>query len=229
LIQVLLAPLVECLSVQRATFSVLMVSVMALATPALLHAQTRDQPTGEMRGYKISRAQIKVKRSAGDKSGADADKSGEPDLDALVQLGAPRLMGVSLLGFSFEVPVTIGPIEQGGRVDFITFENMRINDTPVTIDEYKNSFEIPNAQSLQLPDAITVSISVPYAVLGAVDDWRNSKELWPVTGRVFVFGHYRKFIFTVKRVIPVDLNLNIENPLTLQLIQPGKAVGAPAK
>ena len=51
------------------------------------------------------------------------------------------------------------------------------------------------------------------ALLGALDEWRESKETWPVTGRVYVFGHFKKFLFKFKRVVPVELNLSLPNPL----------------
>jgi len=47
----------------------------------------------------------------------------------------------------------------------------------------------------------------------ALDEWSNSKETWPITGRVYVCGKFKKFLFTFKRCVPVDLDLTIRNPL----------------
>ena len=51
------------------------------------------------------------------------------------------------------------------------------------------------------------------AMLAALGDWGNSKETWPVTGRVYVFGKFKKGPFSFKRVVPVELDLQMRNPL----------------
>jgi hypothetical protein len=48
---------------------------------------------------------------------------------------------------------------------------------------------------------------------GAVRELKDSKEEWSVTGRVFVFGKFKKFGFNFKRVVPVEINIKIKNPL----------------
>jgi hypothetical protein len=50
-------------------------------------------------------------------------------------------------------------------------------------------------------------------MLAALGDWSDSKETWPVTGRVYVFGKFKKSVFTFKRVIPVELKATMQNPL----------------
>jgi hypothetical protein len=50
-------------------------------------------------------------------------------------------------------------------------------------------------------------------LLGALGDWNTSKDVWPVTGRVYVFGRFKKFLFSFKRVVPVELNLSLPNPM----------------
>jgi hypothetical protein len=49
--------------------------------------------------------------------------------------------------------------------------------------------------------------------MGALGEWNDSKPTWPVTGRVDVFGQFKKFIFKSKRVVPVELSLSLPNPL----------------
>ena len=41
----------------------------------------------------------------------------------------------------------------------------------------------------------------------------ESKKEWQVTGTVFIFGKFKKFGFGFKRVVPVKINLKIDNPL----------------
>jgi hypothetical protein len=90
---------------------------------------------------------------------------------------------------------------------------MVVNDIPVQIDEYHRSFDLPNKEELTLREPVKFYIYLPNAVLAAIDEWSNSKERWLVTGRVYVFGNFKKSIFSFKRCIPVELNLTMRNPL----------------
>jgi hypothetical protein len=44
-------------------------------------------------------------------------------------------------------------------------------------------------------------------------EMRDSKKEWTITGRVFVFGKFRKFGFEHKRVVPIDIHLTVANPI----------------
>ncbi|MBD0371070.1 MAG: hypothetical protein ICV60_09570 [Pyrinomonadaceae bacterium] len=167
----------------------------------------------EIRGYKLARAKVKIRKSAGaSKDGDEADA----DSDALIQFGEPRIVRTTPLGITLEVPVTVAAVKQGGRVDFLTFEDMVVNGMPVTIEDYMHSFELPNKEPVSLPQPVRLFISSPRAIAGAISDWSNPQATWPVTGRVYVFGHYKKFIFRAKRVVPVELSLTLANPLRNQ-------------
>lgn len=171
----------------------------------------RDYPK-EIRGYKLARAKVEIKKAAGaKKDGSDAEPSS--DADALIQFGEPRVVRTTPLGVTLEVPVTIAAVKQGGRVDFLTFEDMVVNGMPVTIEDYMHPFDLPNKEGVSLPEPIRLFISSPRALVGALSDMSNPQETWPVTGRVYVFGHYKKFIFSAKRVVPVELNMTLPNPL----------------
>lgn len=163
----------------------------------------------EIRGYKIEHARVEIRR----KDDGEAKKNTEGEADALVQFGEPRVARVTPLGITLEVPITIAAVKQGGHVDFLTFEEMTVNGTPVSLDEYDHPFELPNKNSLTLPEPIRLFISAPRVILGALDEWNNSKEMWPVTGRVYVFGRFKKFLFQFKRAVPIELSLSLSNPL----------------
>ena len=168
----------------------------------------RDYPK-EIRGYKVERARVELKKQPGAK-----DKTSSTDEpDDLIRLGDPRVVRVTPLGITLEVQVTVAPVKQGGRVDFLTFEDMTVNGTPVTLNEYHHSFELPTHAPLTLPEPVTIYINSPRVLLGAIGEWRQPKDLWPVTGRVYVFGRFKKFLFNFKRVVPVELNLSFKNPL----------------
>ena len=168
----------------------------------------------EIRGYKLARAKVEIKKSASAKRTGDEEASS--DSDALIQFGEARVVSTTPLGLTLEIPVTVAAVKQGGRVDFLTFEDMVVNGMPVTIEDYMHPFDLPNKEPVSLPQPIRLFISSPRAIVGAINDWSNPQAVWPVTGRVYVFGHYKKFIFTAKRVVPVELNLTLPNPLRTQ-------------
>jgi hypothetical protein len=168
----------------------------------------------EIRGYKVERARVEIRKSK-DEKGRDqsAGATTTTDADALIQFGEPRIAQMTPLGITMEVPVTVAAVKQGGRVDFLTFEDMVVNGTPVTIEDYMRPFELPNKRAVLLPAPVRVFISAPRALLGALGEWNDSKPEWPVTGRVYVFGHFKKFLFSFKRVVPVELSATLPNPL----------------
>lgn len=196
------------------------------ATTVLL--QTRTYPK-EIRGYKVERTVVEVKKPEAKKGepGKDPGQSGkndsdgkttdernsDADVDQLIQLGKPQLARVTPLGITFDVPIVVSAVKQSGHVDFLVFEDMIVNGTSVNIDEYHRVFDLPNKQPLTLREPLRIYIYLPSAMLAALGDWGDSKETWPVTGRVYVFGKFKKGPFSFKRVVPVELNLTMRNPL----------------
>lgn len=186
--------------------------------PLVGPAQTPRAFPKEIRGYKLQRAKVEIKKPRDAKgqdhsTGSAAATPATTEADALIQFGEPRIAKMTPLGITMEVPVTVSAVKQGGRVDFLTFEDMVVNGTPVTIEDYMRPFDLPNKQAVLLPEPVQVFISTTRALLGALGDWNTSKDVWPVTGRVYVFGRFKKFLFSFKRVVPVELNLSLPNPM----------------
>lgn len=177
--------------------------VLGLCAVCVLTA--RAQYPDEIRGYKVARAKVEIK------GGNDAAHS--PEADAFAQLSTPRLLRVTPLGATFEVDLTIQPVKQGGQVHFLTFENVRINDTVVEIEDYTYPFTLPNDKPLRLKHPVHVFVSTANALNGVLDNFRNARETWQVSGRVYIFGRFKKFLFKFKRVIPVEFALTVPNPL----------------
>ena len=201
-------------------------------------AQTRSYPK-EIRGYKVERAAVELKsnetkkpsksdnaanadKDGGTSSSSDSSSSGQSssaasttgaDVDQLITFGSPSIARVTPLGITFNVPVVVAPIKQSGHVDFLLFEEMMVNEHSVEIDEYHRAFDLPTKKPLTLREPLRFFIYTPVAALAAVGEWSNSKETWPVTGRVYVCGKYKKFLFSFKRCVPVELNLTMRNPL----------------
>jgi hypothetical protein len=203
------------------TFIVLM--FVSSATAVL--SQSRTYPK-EIRGYKVERTVVEVKKperknqKSGNGStqsdGVDQNDSAanpEADVDELIRFGQPRLTRVTPLGITFEVPIVVSPVKQSGHVNFLVFEDMVVNGTSVDIAEYHHTFDLPNKDPLTLREPLHFYIYLPSALLAALGDWSDTKETWPVTGRVYVFGKFKKSVFSFKRVVPVELDLTMRNPL----------------
>src|SRR5574341_341148 len=204
-------------------------AIIAFAIGASAPAQTRDYPK-EIRGYKVERAAVELKRpktqpktTAGDKLPANDGNSTtvaqparqsplSPDVDKLITFGRPSVAQVTPLGITFDVPIVVAPIKQSGKVDFLLFEDMRVNDHSVDIDEYHRAFDLPTKKPLTLREPLRFYIYMPVVALAAIDEWGNSQDTWPVTGRVYVCGKYKKFLLSFKRCVPVELDVTMRNP-----------------
>jgi hypothetical protein len=201
-------------------------------------AQSRTYPK-EIRGYKVERAAVELKSTEAKKP-SKSDKPATPNqengasssgdgssstqagpaspatnaqVDQLITFGSPSIARVTPLGITFNVPVVVAPIKQSGKVDFLLFEDMTVNDHSIEIDEYQRAFNLPTKKPLTLREPLRFFIYTPVAALAAVGEWSNSRETWPVTGRVYVCGKYKKFLLSFKRCVPVELNLTMRNPL----------------
>ena len=157
-------------------------------------------------GYKVERAKVVIKQSADGEANA-------ADTDAVVTLGPPRLVRATPLGVTFELPLTVNPVKQGGRVDYLRFEDVVVNGSRVAIEDYRASFDLPGKKPLLLKQPVHVFVSAPQALANVIGNIWGEKETWPVSGRVYVFGRYKKFLFKFKRVVPVEFDLTIPNPL----------------
>lgn len=205
-------------------------ALLLLVTEPSALAQTRSYPK-EIRGYKVERTAVGIKKPETKNRKPETDKSqpkrnasnnddptdeqevSESDVDALIQFGQPQLARVTPLGITFKIPIVVAPVTRKGRVDFLMFEDVVVNGTSVEIDEYHRAFDLPNKKPATLREPLSFYIYLPSAMLAAIGEWRDSKETWPVTGRVYVFGKFKKFGISFKRCVPVELNVSMRNPL----------------
>jgi hypothetical protein len=211
-LSVMLYRLIKSALFRFTLFALFALSVSVLSGARICEAQTgqggatqREYPK-EIRGYKLERVTIEPKRP--EKGGA-----GDGSNDAIITFGAARVVNVSPLGVTLEIPIVVAPVKRKGRIDFLSFYDMTINGTRVEVDDYNESFDLPTEQALTLRRPITIFVATPNALVGAAQDLARPKESWPVTGVVYVFGEFKKWIFTGKRVVPVELDLQMRNPL----------------
>src|SRR5687768_16471571 len=158
---------------------------------------------GSIRGYKVHKEKISITQSL----------KTEPGTQPVVTIGEPEATDVSLTGVELQFPVEIFSPGQSGKVDFLTFHEIRVNNILVDVPEYATRFEFKKDTLFQLPEPAKVFLPTARIVQAAWRDMRDSRQSWTVTGRVFVFGKFRKYGFHHKRVVPIDFSLTIPNPL----------------
>ena len=168
-------------------------------------ALAQDLPK-EIRGYKVHRAKISVKNQTEEPDAKDKS-------EAFVKVGEPELIDVSLSGITFELSAEVESLGQSGTIDFLAFHDFRVNGLAVDLEEYKESFEFRKNQNVILPKPIEIHLSTAQTLRGALSEIKDSRDEWTVTGRVFVFGRFKKSFLKFKRVVPVEINLKIKNPL----------------
>jgi len=177
--------------------------VLLLLQPGLNLAQQPPYPA-ELRGYKVETGAVNRQKQG---------QSVWPDSRDWIRFGQLRVTRITRSGVNLELPIVVSPVKQKGQVDFLVFENVVVNGTPVRIDEYHGRFDLPNEKELVLREPLKFFVSLPNALQAAIGEWSNSTEKWRVTGRIYVFGRYKKFLFSFKRTIPIELDLMIANPL----------------
>jgi hypothetical protein len=181
-------------------------------------AQTRERTVTqreypkEIRGYKLERVTIETKKLNKKEVGNSAVATDEPS-EPVITFGDAHVVSVSPLGITIEIPIVVAAVKAKGKVDFLSFYEMTINGRRVDVDDYNESFDLPNDHPLILRRPLTVFVGTTSALAGAVEDLTRPKETWPVTGVVYVFGQFKKWIFKGKRVVPVELDLQMRNPL----------------
>lgn len=173
--------------------------LLALAAGAI----SQDLPD-KIRGYKVYADKISVSAGTPDKA---------RHADASVKIGDPTLIEAGLTGIVFELPAEVIAARQSGKVDFFSFHEVKVNGISVDVEEYRHPFSFKKGESVLLPKPARISLPVTSVVEAAWQEMSDSKADWTVTGRVFVFGRFRKFGMYHKRVVPVDFEVKIKNPL----------------
>ncbi|MGI9056310.1 MAG: hypothetical protein ACR2F2_10975 [Pyrinomonadaceae bacterium] len=166
----------------------------------------------KIRGYKVYQTKISIR--------TEIEKYPErTDAEAIVKIGEPELTDISLTGITLEVSAEIEGIEQNGKIDFVSFKDIKVNGLDVEIEEYREPFELKKNKKVVLPKPVKAFISSGQTLRGAFRELKESKNEWTISGKVFIFGKFKKFGFNFKRVIPLDINFKIENPIKKKLDQ----------
>lgn len=188
---------------QAVIYRLSFLSLFALTAFLTQTVSAQDLPK-EIRGYKLHRERVVV----------HADSARQGPADAVVTPGDPKLIELSMTGVTFELTPQIHAMSQSGTVDFMTFHDFRVNGIPVDIEEYTEPFPFHRNEPLTLPKPARVFMPTHRILQVAWQEMKGSKKEWTVTGRVFVFGKFKRFGFYFKRVVPVDISVTIRNPIT---------------
>ena len=184
--------------------SVLVVAVFLIFLLPL-SSVSQDLPE-KLRGYKVFQHPIAISSVAHPVS---ADAEGRPAF----QLESVDLADVSLTGFSFDLRIAVRCPDQSARVEFLTFHDFRVNGMPVEIGDYSHAFVIKKGELKALPLSIRAFVKSQRMLEAAWTELARPAGDWVITGRVFVFGSFRKYGFWFKRAIPVDIALTVKDPL----------------
>ncbi|MBC7898550.1 MAG: hypothetical protein H7070_00730 [Saprospiraceae bacterium] len=159
----------------------------------------------KIQGYKVHRTIVVVDSE----KNPTKSKQGE----AIVNISDPEVVDVSLSGVTLSVSAAVTALNQSGKVDFLTFNDFRVNGIPVEIEKYDIPFSFSKKESVNLPKPASLFLPGHRLLNAAWNEITDTKKNWTVTGRIFVFGKFRKMGFSFKRVVPIDINLTIKNPL----------------
>lgn len=184
----------------RLVFVIAAVFALCAAVPA----NAQDLPD-EIRGYKVHEANVLVTNRR--------DSVGDREPDAIVRVGDPVIADTSLKGLTIEVNCDLETLGNSGSVDFLLFKDIKVNGMAVSVDEYNSGFDFKKKTTVVLPRPVSVFVGTLQTLKGALGEIRDSKPEWEVTGKVFVFGKFKKWGMKFKRVIPVEIRLTVQNPI----------------
>lgn len=184
----------------------ILIATAGLLILAFVHFCGAQELPAKIRGYKVHNADISV-RSSEDKKPNNAER------EAVITLGTSKVVDYGLTGITLAASAEIAAVDQSGKVHFLTFRDFRINGIAVDIEEYKHEFEFKKGASITLPKPARVFVGTLNLARAARNELLDPKRKWTVTGKVFVFGKFKKFGMNFKRVVPITIDLTIANPL----------------
>lgn len=160
---------------------------------------------GNIRGYKVEKVPLKISQLP--------RETAAKDTDIFVKLGAPAVSITSLFSADVEISGEFVPAKQSGQVDFLTFHDIKVNGIPIDVNEYAHSFAFRKGETTVLKQPAHGTLRVAGIARAAFAELTSSKDDWHVTGTAFIFGKFKKFGFSFKRVVPIKLDLRVKNPL----------------
>ncbi len=185
---------------------ILIASVLLLfcAFSAFAQDSTNIPLPTKIRGYKVHNEIIKITLPETDDTESKR---------VVIELDDPVLKDVSFSGLTFSLNAKITLLEQSGTVDIVSFNEFAVNGIPVSIHDLDEQFTFKKNEFFRLPKPVEIDLSTSGVLRAAWKELRDQKKKWLITGRIFVFGKFRHYGFSFKRVVPVSVSIEIDNPL----------------
>ncbi len=182
-------------------------ATIALALFFLAGSSHAQNLPDKIRGYKVENVPLTVSSSI-----PEGNKYSD-EIDLYIQLTKPKISMRGLLSASIDVGADMVATQRSGNVDFVTFNDVRVNGIAMEIAEYAVPMTFKKGVRSSLPRPVTAKLNFVGAATGAFNELTDSRDQWRVTGTAFVFGKFKKFGFSFKRVVPIKIDMLVKNPL----------------
>lgn len=182
-------------------------ATIALAIFAFASVPLAQKLPDKIRGYKVENANLKISHSM-PTGGKLTD-----DFDLYIQPTKPQIKMNGLLSAAIDVGAEVVSTKQSGEIDFVSFHDVRVNGIVIDIAEYAGPMAFKKGVRSTLPRPVKATLGLTGAARGAFRELTDSRQKWHVTGTAFVFGRFKKLGFTFKRVIPIKIDMSVDNPL----------------
>lgn len=156
-------------------------------------------------GYKVYEAKVSFI------TGNDLSHASENEV--VVSLAEPEIDDFGLSGVSLTVDGKVSGTDQKGRIERVTFSDIRINGIGAEAMEFRGRIDLRPGETIELPEPIRLRIGIGGIARAAFREFVQERAKWRVTGTVFVFGKFKKFGIRFKRVVPIKFDLEIPNPV----------------
>lgn len=130
-----------------------------------------------------------------------------------IQFGIPIPVSVSWNELVVEVPISINPVGIGGRVKSIAFSDFRLNGIPFELDPYTASFDLPEKETLHLPEPLRMRVRFTRIAPGVLEEALMPSNRLHLSGVVTVDGSFKKWFLTIDRAVDVPVEVTTENPI----------------
>ena len=180
------------------------IASLLYALASVSHAQKLPD---NIRGYKAENVPLKLSNTI------PTGNKFSDEFDLYIQLTKPKISMRGLLSASVDVGADMVSTKQSGEIDFVSFHDVRVNGITMEIDEYAGPMVFKKGVRSLLPKPVTAKLNFVGAAKGAFKELTDSRDQWRVTGTAFVFGKFKKFGFSFKRVVPIKIDMLVKNPL----------------
>lgn len=184
------------------SLAVLALMIVALATVARAQALPDT-----IHGFKVENVPLKTSNTI-----PEGSKFSD-EFDLYIQLTKPKISMRGLLSASIDVGADLVSTKQSGEIAFVSFHDVRVNGIAMEIDEYTAPMAFRKGVRSSLTKPVTAKLNFVGAARGAFKELTDSRDQWRVTGTAFVFGKFKKFGFSFKRVVPIKIDMLVKNPL----------------